>query len=1100
MVAASGGASLKLQAVSYSISSSSELHVQAGSGAYCSAIPGGAGGLLSNGYGEGGSGAGHNADTGAVELVVPMGTPELIEPVENALVTTAYPTFSWIPQHNSTIFGSLTGHRLEVDETPGFKSPVVLAFCKTGQYSLMNPLDEGDYYWRVRAEYGANSAGWSAARKFTVDQSMVYFRNLGPVSWVSGTEPNCTVEIGDLHTAVDVSSIRYSYSTTDTGEDSFSQWLEPDMTINLAGNYSRLLSSARPALSPGSDNYIRWRAGDLAGNDLNQSPVLNVKIDTEPPIITFLEPENGSYIGSNEPVFKWSGFDIGSGISGNCSVKVFKIKAGGAVQNIFEHNGTVEFNSSSVFSFRPPASLEYGTYEIRISIEDNAGLWSASSDNNIFNIDTVRPTVEGVAPADGAWSGSKPGFRWSAMDSFAGTSDEFVFELAGDIGFKKLLFHIDGGYNELNHKTGDSYCLDWTAYPPLEHGMYYWRVKMLGNEGLWSNFSEPLGFRVDDEPPYAVAVIPQNGSWINDELSIWFYAGDDGSGISDVYRLQLAEEPNFAKAVFDETVAGNLLTKYSEWANESRNNGSDKSGELVSYRFDYKFNKMVYYWRVFASDNVGLWSAPTTPREILVDKKEPAVRILSPHRNEWMGAGFEIIWSASDELSGLSGIYNLQVSTNREFSDTIVNVTLTGSSENNVENRYTPSEITSEGLLYFRINTKDNAGNICPFTNPEFFKLDLTGIDFKAVNQKKWYNTRNVSFDVELLDSGAGVDCENIYYRTSESGVASYSNWQKVEFSSISVEDRNKILVSVNALCSEGPANFIQFRAKDKANDDYMESPNYRLFVDVSASLFSEPLPPENEWQSNTYVNCGITIFDLLSGVDTDSIYYRYTTEGTQDMGEWQKYNGSYQRKSSGEVVCHLKLGLVPGEDNYIQWRVMDNAGNGFYESGIYQIKVGGMVEGEHEKKLEPGRNDEGENGWGWFGSGDGIFIFRLVLIMIVMLVLICLLRRHTSGENKLGSPRGSTRIKNHRTGPGTGTDNESLENFEDIMQALEHELTGSYTTRKSGQRRGGKANCFICSGTLHDEGTCLHCTCGKSYHVDCVSRFGRCKNCGKII
>jgi hypothetical protein len=308
-----GNASLSVKGPQSSISSSSGLRTIAGSAGNSVAKPGGSGGALGSGFGSGGAGIGITGSIGQIDIVVPMGVPRLISPAKNDISGISTPTYTWVPQHNSTTHGALTGHRLEIDEEPNFKSPVVIAYSKSGSYTLQNPLKDGRYYWHVRAEYGTSTPGWSETRSFFVDTTPVFFSDLQPEHWCKTLSPNCSVEIGDAQTAVNTSSIQYSISTTDQNPASFGPWLSPLGVSLLESDRSRVLAWAEPGLAVGQANYIKWRALDEKGNGYNESPILNVKIDVEPPMVTLLQPENGSIMSDTRPEFRWSGYDIGSG-------------------------------------------------------------------------------------------------------------------------------------------------------------------------------------------------------------------------------------------------------------------------------------------------------------------------------------------------------------------------------------------------------------------------------------------------------------------------------------------------------------------------------------------------------------------------------------------------------------------------------------------------------------------------------------------------------------------------------------------------------------------------------------------------------------------
>jgi hypothetical protein len=1019
-IAAGGDTKFNFIASKHTISKSSVFLGFGGPGGSCAARTGETGGTPVNGYGQGGDGTGQSGKSGTSKLSIPMGIPRLLTPPDNIVFKNTLPAFEWIPQHNSTSFGSLSGHRLEIDDSPDFTIPVVIAFSKSGFYSLKNPLRDSKYFWRVRAEYGSNNAGWSEVRTFTIDTMPVFFDNMAPEAWTYELTPNCTVEIGDQDTSVAPESIQYAYSLTDPNPGSFGQWQDIEGVIDLSSDYSRVLAWARPQLKAGQSNFIKWRAMDIVGNEYNESEILSVRVDVDTPVVDAIAPLNGSWLHDISPVFVWQGLDTTSGLSGNCSFYLYEYDTDSIGRVVHEFNGTLSFNSTFVFEFETPVSLEFGEYCWQVKIGDEAGLWSGFSKLIRFHIDTVKPIISGISPSDQKWVTAAPDFSWEALDTYAGLEDSFVLELGQDENFQKLVYQLDLSDADIIVRENHRYEYHWQE-EQLAEGTWFWRIKAAGNEGLWSDYSQPLQFRVDDTPPLVVPVLPLNGSWTAGHPTLSWNAWDTGSGPGGFYRIMIAEDREFLKIVVDEIIRLDPLE-----AN-------------LSYEVQYDLFKYVYYWSITAQDAVGLWSSPSTLQEIRVDLKEPGITPIGPDKNRWVGKSFDFSWTAEDTLSGLSGNYHLQVAEDDEFEMALLNISLSGPKENDVQNTYTTSGTLPEGQLYWRVRTKDNAGNWCKFSTPRGFFVDRTEVEFRAEQNRPWFNTVNVSFEIEINDLGAGVDTTHIYYRTSYGGIALYGPWQLVPEPTLEFYNFNEVECTVIVKCKEGFGNFVQFRARDLVNPSFQESPNYMIAMDRSSVIFSEPLPLSNLWQDNVRVICGISIYDFYSGVNISSLEYRFTGDGLDNFGEWQRYNYSCQRLSSGEFKCQLEIIFKPGEDNFVEWRVKDNAENGFFTSESYQVKVRKMTEGEHSEQSDPSIDrHETDDGWDWLVFGDGIFLLRLFSILIVLIVLIALLSRLTRKRNYTDTSSRKT---------SDVYPEEDDEDLEEVMAALDDELKGKKKT-----------------------------------------------------
>ncbi len=72
-------------------------------------------------------------------------TPTLYAPEQNVVVATAYPYFDWGGVDDVSYY------QLQVDDASSFDNPVIDLTVLPSEYEHANPLDDGDYWWRVRA-------------------------------------------------------------------------------------------------------------------------------------------------------------------------------------------------------------------------------------------------------------------------------------------------------------------------------------------------------------------------------------------------------------------------------------------------------------------------------------------------------------------------------------------------------------------------------------------------------------------------------------------------------------------------------------------------------------------------------------------------------------------------------------------------------------------------------------------------------------------------------------------------------------------------------------------------------------------------------------
>jgi hypothetical protein len=125
--------------------------------------------------------------------------------------------------------------------------------------------------WRG-TDFAGNKITYSEAQKINIDQERVRFKDPTPASdeIVIDTEVLCLINIEDLGGSdVDPSTVQYKYS--DNGLDSFSEWTNEYLNIKDRNTYFVYLT-----FSKGRENYIIWRARDMAGNNYTESEIFNI--------------------------------------------------------------------------------------------------------------------------------------------------------------------------------------------------------------------------------------------------------------------------------------------------------------------------------------------------------------------------------------------------------------------------------------------------------------------------------------------------------------------------------------------------------------------------------------------------------------------------------------------------------------------------------------------------------------------------------------------------------------------------------------------------------------------------------------------------------
>jgi hypothetical protein len=259
---------------------------------------------------------------------------------------------------------------------------------------------------------------------------------------------------------------------------------------------------------------------------------------------------------------------------------------------------------------------------------------------------------------------------------------------------------------------------------------------------------------------------------------------------------------------------------------------------------------------------------------------------------------------------------------------------------------------------YIRWWAFDSAGN--NITSEDYLiRVDITGCSYANPDPTAidWRNTESVLCSISINDTtGSGVDQDSIEYALATGGPDNMGIWRTtgilktvqevIDLNNGNTRAEPEIAYSIRASIlvrtfNEGVQNFIYWRAMDLARNEYTLGGPFRVQIDLSPLDFYNPKPNPETVQFELEQTCRITVRDDTngSGVNSDSIEYRYSTTGKTGFNDWSDSGISSIKQPNGYQFI-VFINFKTGSNNLIQWRASDIAENGPFDSQEYKIVI----------------------------------------------------------------------------------------------------------------------------------------------------------------
>ena len=432
--------------------------------------------------------------------------------------------------------------------------------------------------------------------------------------------------------------------------------------------------------------------------------------------------------------------------------------------------------------------------------------------------------------------------------------------------------------------------------------------------------------------PQSSLFSPIDDSIIKDNKPLFIWNFSDSDSIQQTnFQIIIDNDINFNNIDYD---SGNQESITNNWQFP---NGTGHS-EIADG---------TWYWKVRTKDNDGDWGLYSSPWKIIIDSKHPNSTITFPQNNGFYPK-LNLIKGTSKDYKPKTGLNRTEISIER-LSD---NYTWDGTQWINEENWlntsgfknwiYNSSTINWDVGIQYKVQSRaiDNASNIEIETSTSIFTIDIayptSNIEF-PINNTYINNLRNISgISTDIGEAGVSLTMINIK-SINENKYWNGEHWIIIDTWLPTIGENNWFYNSEMLPLTSGNEYNIRSKAIDKANNIEIPDNGNTFIFDDEDVLFSNPIPLTFDISPIKNVKVGITISDLLSGVNASSIEYAKSIDKGKTWDSWIPIKGF---ENSSEIQVTINLDFKNGTENRLKWRACDIVGNGPKESGIYTILI----------------------------------------------------------------------------------------------------------------------------------------------------------------
>ena len=806
---------------------------------------------------------------------------------------------------------------------------------------------------RFRINDMVGHTGTSGAYTVQVDASPPgNWASISPSGWHTASQaPTVTVSVQETTSGLNVSTAEYRYSTD--GGTSWSAWTATSVTGSDGTTNAETITATAVPFGQDSPNLnqIEFRITDMAGNT-GTSSTYTIKIDTLVPGGWANISPSGWHTASQTVTVTVQVQDLGSGLDVSSAEYRYSTDGGTSwsawtATSVTGTDGTTaaetitatdvpfgqDSDTQNQIQFRIADELAgTGTssiYTIKIDTEAPAGWTDESPTDWVTTTQApdvtvkVQDTMSGLAVASAQYRYSTDGgSTWSAWTAATVTGSDGT-TAAETITASAVPFDKDSGtLNQIEFSITD--VAGNTGYS----GTYTIKVDESGPAD-WTNL-KPAGWCTTSQTVTVTIDVSDPGSGIDTATAYYSYSTDGGS-------------------------------TWSSWAAASITGSDGSTGVETITATDVPFGQDSGNLNQiqFKLDDLNANTGTSTAYAIKIDLVEPGSWAdIDPSGWYTTSQAPDVTISVQDATSGLdtaAAEYRYSIDGGSTWSDWAA-ASVSGSDGSTSAETVTAGSVPfgqdSGSLNQIEFRIKDMAG-ITGTSKTYTIKVDSVAPgSWASISPSSWYTTSqtpDVTISVQDATSGLGVSTAE--YRYSTDGGSTWSKWASAKVTgsdgTTSAETITASSVPFNA--DSGTLNQIEFRIIDLAGNTGSSS-TYTIKIDTGApGSWASISPGAGEWYSASQrPTVTITVQDLGSGLDVDTAYYQYSTDGGKSWSKWASASVSGKDETTGVetiTAANVPFGQDSASLNLIQFEVNDILGN-TGTSKSYTIQIDTTVPG----------------------------------------------------------------------------------------------------------------------------------------------------------